>query len=300
MTPANYDFVIEPHRRALRILELEFDFFVRDINNLNLFSVNGRIKQYERAMTKASLLGIPVQDLDDLAGLRIVVGTLAEIPIVMRFLSRQEDSKDLKIVKSRQIDRESGYRATHVIVEKSSSYHSSVFPGRIEVQIHTIFQHAFNFLSRNWSYKQPRQVLPEWLSEFKELSCLLSSLDLAAQKLHLSQAQDQEAIDTVALTPHSLQLIAKSEFGEEISIESAVDACRMYVDLGYKTNADLRQHFRDPRIEDLYTLLQKRAATSGKSDPITKMSRYAFWSMFGTRIGTPGLKAFFEAMLPDT
>ncbi len=298
-TPANYEFIVEPHRRALKTLELEWDFFIRDVGELNLFSVSSRIKQYDRAVIKAFHLGIPVSELDDLAGLRIVVGTLVEIPIVTRFLTRQEISKDLKIVKNHQIDRDSGYRATHVVIEKHSSYHSSVFPGRVEVQIHTIFQHAFNFLSRNWSYKQPWEISPEWYIKFTELSRLLSSIDQEAQELHLDQARSLEAVDTATLTPYSFQLIVKSEFGDDVLIEDAVDACRMYIDLGCKTNSHLRQHFRDPRIEELYAFAQNKTATSGKSGSISKMGRYTFWSIFGTRIGSPGLKEFFDALPPD-
>ena len=68
-TPASYEFIVEPHRRALKTLELEWDFFIRDVRELNLFSVSSRIKQYDRAVMKASRLGIPVSELDDLAGL---------------------------------------------------------------------------------------------------------------------------------------------------------------------------------------------------------------------------------------
>lgn len=298
-TRTGYQVMVEPHRRALERLVLDLDFFVRDVGNLNLFSVSSRLKQYERAAAKSALLGIPIDALDDLAGLRVVVGTLAEVPIIMRFLTRQEVSKDLKIVKSNQIDRGSGYRATHVVVEKPSDYQASVFPGRVEVQIHTIFQHAFNYLSRNWSYKQPWQVSPEWSVDFAELSRLLTSIDHAAHSLHLGQAEFQEATDESALTPHSYQAIVKSQFAEDIPAEDAVDACRLYVDLGYRTNGHLRRHFNDPKIADLYALIESKAAISESSAIIVKMGRSGFWSFFGVKIGTPALDRFLEALLMD-
>lgn len=298
-TPASYKFIVEPHKRALETIQLELDFFLRDIGDLNLFSVSGRIKQYERALGKANLLHLSVSDLDDLAGLRIVVGTQAEVPIITRFFTRQEVSKSLKVLKTRQITRDSGYRATHLIIEKSSSYHSSVFPGRVEVQIHTIFQHAFNFLSRNWSYKQPWHVSQTWSAKFAELSRLLSEIDAQAEQLHIGQAQMHEAVDAVELTPYSVQLIVKAEFDEIISIEDAVDSCRMYVDLGCKTNADLRLHFHDTRVGDLYQTVQAKAVATGQAGPISNLTRYSFWSIFGTRIGSPGLKEFFAALSHD-
>lgn len=85
---AAYEREIEPHRRALRALELEWDFFVRDVSELNLFSTSSRIKQYSRAIAKSEQIGVQVSDLDDLAGMRIVVGTLAEVPIVRAIASK--------------------------------------------------------------------------------------------------------------------------------------------------------------------------------------------------------------------
>lgn len=298
-TLTDYEAMVEAHRRALERLALEFEFFVRDVGNLNLFSVSHRIKQYERAVAKSALLGIPIDSLDDLAGLRVVVGTLAEVPIIMRFLTRQEVGNDLKIVKNHQVDHGSGYRATHVVVEKASDYQASAFPGRVEVQIHTIFQHAFNFLSRNWNYKQPWQVSSEWSADFVEMSRLLTEIDHAAHALHPRQAEFQDATDESVLTPHSYQGLVKSEFGEDIAVEDAVDACRMYVDLGYRSNADLRRHFRDSRIADLYATFERGAATSESSAIIAKMGRSGFWGFFGVKIGTPALKKFVQALRLD-
>jgi ppGpp synthetase/RelA/SpoT-type nucleotidyltranferase len=293
----NYELIIEPHRRALKTLELELDFFIQDVGKINLFSISSRIKQYEKAITKATRLGIPLGELDDLAGLRIVVGTLADIPVITRFFTRKEISEDLKIIKNNQIDRESGYRATHIVIEKCSSYHSSVFPGRVEVQIHTIFQHAFNFLSRNWNYKQPWETSPEWRTKFSELSRLLSSIDDEAQKLHLAQSHLQADLDSASITPYSLQLIVMSEFGDDILIEDAVDACRLYIDIGLKKNGHLRQHFRDPRIEELYIYVQEETVSLGKSSDFFQMSRYTFWSLFGTKGNSDNIKKLLDILL---
>ena len=295
-TSADYERIVETHRRALKRIELDLSFFIRDVGDLNVFSISGRVKDYSRALAKAKALGFPVSDLDDLAGVRVVVGTEAEVPIVLRFFSRQEESKDLKVLKTRIIKRKSGYRATHLVVETRSSYNSSVFPGRVEIQVNTIFQHAFNFLSRNWRYNQPWETSEEWSAKFVELSNILSSIDQAASDLHLQQIQLQEAVDSAVLTPYSVRLIIKCEFGEDISIQNAVDACRMYVDLGYKTNGGLRTHFRDTRINELYVFFQDQTAKLEQEIPALKMTKYTFWSIFGTRVNAQGLKAFIAAL----
>lgn len=294
-----YEFLVEPHRRAMIKFEMELQFFLQDIGQLSVFSITSRMKNYHSALRKATKLRIAVTDLDDLAGLRIVVGTRAEVPIVERFFTRQEVGNDVKILKHAVVKRSSGYRATHMIVAKNSHYQSSAFPGRIEIQIHTIFEHAFNFLSRVWTYKQAREPTPQWTKSFSRLSRMLAEIDSAAEELYLQLSEVQNGTEQDSLSPYSLKRIIKEEFDEDEPLADCVDACRMYSDLGYRTNSDLRAHFRDNRIFELFDLNQRRCVSATKPGPLGGMSKYVFWGIFGTRIDTPGIKEFFASIPPD-
>jgi ppGpp synthetase/RelA/SpoT-type nucleotidyltranferase len=295
-TLVSYNFFVEPHRRAMQQLELDLGFFLTDVGHLNIFSISSRTKSYQSALMKAAELGVAVEALDDLAGLRIVVGTQTEVPLIERFFTRQEDSRDIKVLKKHQIERDTGYRAKHILIERSSNYQSSIFPGRVEVQIHTIFEHAFNFLSRSWSYKQPWQTLPQWSNKFTKISDLLSVIDATTAELHLELSALQSDADKAEVTPYSLQFIIRSEFDEDVNIADCVDACRMYVSLGCRNNAQLRNHFRDSRVAELYEINQVRGKASGKIGPLSGMSKYSFWSTFGTRIESPGLKELLSIL----
>lgn len=296
---ADYQKLLLPHERSLQRLALDFKFFQSDVGHIDIFSVSARLKEHPRALRKSAGIGVPVSELDDLAGLRIVVGTTPEVAIIERFFSRQEDSKDLKILKCQRIERNTGYRATHLVVEARPSYQTSMFSGRVEVQIHTIFEHAFNFLSRSWSYRQSWEHSPEWSKRFTEVSGLLASLDRITAELHEEMVSATSDSDASPLTPHSFRQILRSEFQEDDSIQNCVDSCCMYIGLGCKTNAQMREFFRNSKIRELYDSIHVRAIANGSPGPLSQMSRSTFWSIFGTRVDAPGLKEFFERLPPD-
>ena len=58
-----------------------------------------------------------------------------------------------------------------------------------EVQIPTVFEHAFNIISRAWVYKAETSFAPGWLDRFRELSSRLSDLDNLAAGLHNENMQ---------------------------------------------------------------------------------------------------------------
>lgn len=58
---------------------LDFQFFAQDVPGFLIFAVESRLKTFESATVKARELGIPVTELHDLAGARIVGGTSQEV-----------------------------------------------------------------------------------------------------------------------------------------------------------------------------------------------------------------------------
>lgn len=292
VSPLQYDKIIESHRRALSKLELELEFFLRDVGNIDVFSLSSRIKDYGSALRKSEQLSLSIDMLDDLAGIRIVVGAAPEIPIIERFFSRQEYGKDIEIKKRQKIKNKNGYRALHLVVEFKGHYQTSMYPGRVEVQLQTIFEHAFNFLSRNWSYKQPWRTSYQWEKDFAKVSKSLAEIEQAVSALHTDLVESASSTEAAPLTPHSLRQIVLCEFGEEIDILNAVDSCRMYSDIGYKTNGQIKNFFRDPNIVELYESLWQNKNNNEPITHIAKLGKNGFWQLFGTKIHSPGLREF--------
>lgn len=286
MTEHQYRKVLEPHARALRQLLLDMEFFFQDIGEVNIFSVSSRLKSFQCAITKSKAIGIPVSDLHDLAGLRVVVGTRHDVEVVSRFFSRQELSKDLVIVSDRAISKKNGYRARHIVVSCKGNYKRSMYPGRVEAQIQTIFEHAFNFLSRAWVYKSASSFSPQWERAFMKLSSQLEEIESVANDLHV-EVLDSSVKDSPEepLSPFSYRRIVKSVFGDELSMDDAVDGCCYFGDIGCDSNQKLIAFLTDERIEALRQRFVQAKSQFGQVEgqDIATSNPYLFWTIFGVR-----------------
>lgn len=286
MTESEYKALLRPHKRALRQIQLDLDFFIEDIGTICLYSITSRLKSFTSALQKSERLRIKIEEIQDLAGLGIVVATRQEVDIVAKFFSRQEQSKDLSIKSDKKIDREDGYRARHIVFTTKSSYKRSVFPGQVEAQLQTIFEHAFNFISRTWVYKSNYTFTPEWKRNFKKMSGKLERLETDTTKLHeaVIESATKDGSDE-PLSPLSYQRIVKSVFGEIISLEHAVDGCRFAVDRGIETNGMFKAFLEAPQISQLRERFLSQTSSEGAffSKQVSAMSKYSFWSMFGYR-----------------
>ncbi len=302
MTESEYKEMLRPHTRAVRQLLTDFDFFIEDIGPINLFAVSSRLKEYESATRKARRLGMPIEELQDLAGMRIVVATRHEVDVVARFFYREQDSKDLELESDEQLSRETGYQARHIVSVVQPRYTRSVHPARVETQLMTVLQQAFNFMSRAWVYKSDSALSPKWQSRFRELAENLRNQNKLANALHTEVIQsDSTLTDTAQLTPLSYQRLVRKVFAEDISLDEAVDSCRMMVDIGCRTNGTVRSFFEDARVEQLrreFSTSPSSVATSWR-DIVEKMPKHAFWLMFGTRYEVT-LRLLSKGVAPET
>lgn len=292
---ANYHAFVEPHRRACQQLKLDLEFFLRDLGSVDVYEISSRVKDYDSAARKSSSLGIPIDDLDDLAGIRVIVGTRNEFPLLERFFSRQEYGNDLKILKRSDLRKSDGYNALHLVTELKSHYSRSVYPGRVEVQLHTVFSHAFNFLSRSWRYKQPLSFPADWEAEFVALSKQLAKLEMTAAELQRSVVENATHVAESALTPHALGLLIEQEFGEKPASNELVDECRLYSNLGYRTTGQIKALFRNSDIAEMYDLAQSRDNLFTRF--MLGMGKHGFWHFYGTRMSVPGTRGLFEALV---
>lgn len=286
MNLEEYNWMLRPHQRLLEQLRLDLQFHIQDIGRINLFAVESRIKSYESALRKSQRKNVPVEQLKDLAGMRVVVGTKSETELIARFLYRMQYSGDLSIVTDEFIDREDGYAARHIVVKSGGSYLRSVYDACVEIQLRTALQHAFDSISRAWSYNSDRPYSHNWKIEFVQVAGLLKDADervsaLQDEVVHLSA----ELGDADSLSPLSLQKIVRDRFGEVMKLDDAVDECRYLVDLGIDTVGKLKSFFRDERITDIRKELQSAANSGNKfAASLLEFTPHSFWTFVGTRL----------------
>ena len=85
----------------------------------------------------------------------------------------------------------------------------------------------------------------------------------------------------------------KQELIETLDYESATDYCRMYCDIGYRTNGQLRHFFKNEEINQLYALAVSNSENNKAVESLVLMGKHSFWSMFGTKITRSLLIIYF-------
>jgi ppGpp synthetase/RelA/SpoT-type nucleotidyltranferase len=254
-----------PYKRVLRQILLDLEFFVEDLAGVNVHSITHRLKSFDSAFKKAETLKRPISELQDIAGVRIVVAAANEVDIMAEFFSRRQYSKDLAIESDKAIARKNGYRARHLVLKFNGHYLRSVYETHVEVQILTLLQHTFNYISRSWIYKTELSLPDEWHTEFQELARTLAKVDEQISKLQEIVVATSASMDDYApLTPHSYQRIIGDVFGETETLDYAVDSVLRLIDLGCNTNGKLRRFFSNPSVLDLRERILELDSNVGK------------------------------------
>jgi ppGpp synthetase/RelA/SpoT-type nucleotidyltranferase len=287
MNRAEYLKFQRPYKRVLWQTLLDLDFFVEDLAGVNIHSITHRLKSFDSALKKAQNLSIPIPEIQDIAGIRIVVVTADEVDVIIRFFSRKQVSKDLVIKSDDVIKRKNGYRARHLILEFNGHYSRSVYETHIEVQVLTLLQHTFNYISRSWIYKTERSLSDEWHVEFKNLAKDLAKVDEQIAKLQKNIIIASASTgDNEPLTPHSYQRIIGDVFGETEILDNAVDYVIMLIDLGCDTNGKLRRFFDNPAVLDLRERFIKLESHLGKISASSTLEQpiHDFFMLWGVRL----------------
>jgi ppGpp synthetase/RelA/SpoT-type nucleotidyltranferase len=272
---------------VLRQVLLDLEFFIEDLVGINVYAVTHRLKTFESALEKSKRLNLKIDEMQDIAGIRIVVATSDEVAILARFFSRKADLKDLIIKSDEIIDRKNGYRARHLVLEFSGHYSRSMHSAFVEVQILTLLQSTFNYISRAWVYKADCALTDTWRSNFQRLSSDLAEID---QRIAQLQKQVVESSVSSApndpLTPFSYQQIVTETFGETIKINDAVDSVQMLIDLGCDTNGKLQDFFGRNDILNMreQIIATKSEAGQAFAELVTSLSIHSFYMMFGLRV----------------
>ena len=287
MTEAEYELLTRPHRRALQRLLLELSWFIEEAASLNVFSITSRLKTLQSATAKERRLQLPISNQQDLAGIRVVVSAVAEVNVIAGFLSVAEHNKLFKIVLTEDIDREDGYRARHIVVEAGYSITHSQFDVKVEFQLMTILQQAFNFTSRAWVYNRTPALPEDWKSRFEGVAGELRRLDGAISELHEAVLASAARGDPAEpLTPFSYQRIVEEVFSEKVSLDDAVDSTSRLIDLQCTTNGRLRSFFADERVRSLRDRFA--GLTSERNRSLAQfwleMPLHGFWLLAGVRL----------------
>ena len=151
-------------------------------------TIKTRLKSPDSIMDKLSRRGLPFsaesieQNLNDIAGVRVICAYISDIYMLRDALLRQDDIVLLQEKDYIKNPKPNGYRSLHLIVETPIFLHDQKKQMRVEVQFRTMAMDWWASVEHKLRYKKP--AAPEEVnSELKECAEISADLDKRLEKL---------------------------------------------------------------------------------------------------------------------
>lgn len=149
-------------------------------------TIKTRLKSPESILEKLERKGYPIsvgsieENLDDVAGVRVICPFIQDIYILYQCFSKQDDIKILEIKDYIKNPKPNGYRSLHMIVEVPIFLQNEKRHMRVEVQLRTIAMDFWASLEHRLRYKKDlNEELAAMLSEeLKQCAEESAGLDL--------------------------------------------------------------------------------------------------------------------------
>lgn len=132
---------------------------------------------------KEVTLGSIMDNLNDVAGVRVICSFVDDIYKVAKMLAQQDDIKVLEIKDYIKNPKPNGYRSFHMIVEVPVFFSNVKKPMRVEVQIRTVAMDFWASLEHQMKYKNDIENADEIMKELKECADTIANTDLKMLKI---------------------------------------------------------------------------------------------------------------------
>ena len=163
-----YTCAIREIKTKLEVLNDELS--VRNSRN-PIEMVKSRVKKPLSIVEKLQRRGLPItmesmmENLDDVAGIRVICSFLDDIYAVADMLTRQDDVHIIAIKDYIRHPKDNGYRSYHMIVEIPVFFSDRKKWMRVEVQIRTIAMDFWASLDHQLKYKKDIGDVSDQISE---------------------------------------------------------------------------------------------------------------------------------------
>ncbi len=160
---------------------LNTEFSVRNQRN-PIEYITSRVKKPLSILEKLHRKGLPVtyeslEELNDIAGVRVICSFIDDIYMLASLLSRQDDIQVLEVKDYIQNPKPNGYRSYHMIVEIPVFFSDCTRKMRVEVQIRTIAMDFWSSLEHELKYKKEVEDSESIMQELKICADKISETD---------------------------------------------------------------------------------------------------------------------------
>ena len=148
--------------------------FQQNTTEIQFHLFKTRIKKPVSIYNKLQKLGYDftienIQQLNDVAGVRIVCAFIDDIYTIADLITQQDDIKVIKIKDYIKNPKPNGYRSYHMIVEIPVFFAKGKTPMRVELQIRTNGMDFWATLEHQLRYKKGIEEMPGFEEISKEL-----------------------------------------------------------------------------------------------------------------------------------
>ncbi|MEG1433911.1 MULTISPECIES: GTP pyrophosphokinase [Eubacterium] len=173
-------------------LEILSDEFQHAHERNPIHTMKSRIKSPKSVVEKLARKGFELtcesarENLDDIAGVRIVCPYIEDIYTVKQLLKAQDDIELVRVTDYIKEPKPNGYRSLHLIVRVPVFFSDHKEQVKVEVQVRTIAMDFWASLEHQLRYKavDPENI-PESVSrELKECADTIAETDLRMQDIH--------------------------------------------------------------------------------------------------------------------
>ncbi|MCI8726563.1 MAG: GTP pyrophosphokinase family protein [Hungatella sp.] len=145
--------------------------------------IKSRVKKPVSIVEKLYRKGMPisiesmVNNLDDIAGIRVICSFLDDIYQVAAMLTKQDDIKVLAVKDYIKNPKPNGYRSYHMIIEIPVFFSDEKRQMRVEVQIRTIAMDFWASLDHQLKYKKELIKAAEISEELRQCAEIIAQTD---------------------------------------------------------------------------------------------------------------------------
>ncbi len=182
-----YSAAIKEVKTKLEILDDEFQMKHR---RNPIHHIESRLKTIKSIMEKLSRKNHPVsmqsavENLGDIAGIRVICSYVQDVYTVARLLTSQDDIRLIRTRDYIKAPKANGYRSLHLLVEVPVFLREGRTMVPVEVQIRTIAMDFWASLEHSLRYKAAGHVPDDICEELHEVGEDIAALDEKMQSIH--------------------------------------------------------------------------------------------------------------------
>lgn len=196
----NFNSLMMKYRCAIREIQTKLEVLNDEFSVANqrnpISSIKSRIKSPSSIYEKLRRRDLPfteesiVQNLDDVAGVRVICPFISDIYTVANLITSQDDITILKIKDYIKNPKDNGYRSYHMIIEVPVFFSEGKQQMRAEIQIRTIGMDFWASLDHQLHYKKD-------ISSVKNIEAIERELIRCADTVNMTDRHMEEIKDII-------------------------------------------------------------------------------------------------------